>query len=599
MAAYRTVAEAIPGVAQHHPNNGFTFQDVNGVETRRNFAEIEELTARRAVALRELGLARGDRFGLIVVEPEDFVLTFLAGLRAGIVPVPLYPPLSLGNLDTYAARTAGILRAAGAKLLLASAQLQNVLWSLVARVPTMSRLVVVEELRRARPLHRGERAAWPEVVPEDVAFLQYTSGSTAEPKGVIVTHACLVANSAGIMGPGLETDPGCTIGVSWLPLYHDMGLIGFVIAPLLHAVSVVFIPTVRFLKRPSVWLETIHRHRGTISFAPPFAYGLAARRATEEQLSTWDLSCVSALGCGAEPIPPDTVRAFTELFSSRCKLPRHAVLSAYGMAEATLAISLKPLHEPLRTRLVDTTTFQETGLAVDVGPDQEASAPVLEHVSCGRPFPGHEVAILDEDGHPLPEDHEGEICVRGPSVTPGYFEDPATTARTFRDGWLHTGDLGYLRDGEVYVTGRLKDLIIINGRNIHPQSLEWLVSELPGVRKGNVVAFSRPGATSEEIVVALETREGDTRALAEAVRARVREAMSVTVTDVVCLEPGSLPKTSSGKLQRRRARQLYLAGTLGDEGSRLPGAASNKLTLARHVARSLWTRARHAARPGS
>ena len=230
-----------------------------------------------------------------------------------------------------------------------------------------------------------------------------------------------------------------------------------------------------------------------------------------------------------------------------------------------------------------------------VQPPASDDAPVLEHVCCGPAFPGHEVAAFDEDTR-LEDGREGELCVRGPSVTPGYFENPTATAASFRDGWLRTGDLGYLLDGEVVITGRLKDLIIVNGRNIHPQSIEWVAGEIDGVRKGNVVAFSRPGAHSEELIVALETRSSTPDQLAQLVKQAVQREMSLTISEVVCLTPGSLPKTSSGKLQRRKTRQQFMQGVLGSSGNRTMGSNADKVTLARHVASSLWSRAKASVR---
>jgi fatty-acyl-CoA synthase len=221
----------------------------------------------------------------------------------------------------------------------------------------------------------------------------------------------------------------------------------------------------------------------------------------------------------------------------------------------------------------------------------------FEHVSCGPTFEGHEVAAFDDHGHRLPEGQEGELRLRGPSVTPGYFNNPEGTAAAFQDGWLHTGDLGYLLDGEVYVTGRLKDLIILNGRNLHPQAIEWVAGEVEGVRQGNVVAFSRMGRDSEELIVVLETRADDPAEL-ERIKAdvarRVRQEVGVAPVDIVALQPGSLPKTSSGKLQRRKTRTQYLAGELGRDGTRTMGTSGDKLTVARHVAASMWTRAKAA-----
>ncbi len=587
---FRTVAQAIAEVGLHYPEHDFVFQDLKGAETQYTFVDLEKNTARRAAALQAYGMKKGDRVGLIVIEPEDFVLTFLACLRVGVVPVPLYPPLSFGNLDAYADRTAKVLTSSASRLLIASGKLQNVLWAMVDRVPSMEKLVAVEKLRDAKGT-----PAYPTIEPEDLAFLQYTSGSTADPKGVMVTHGSLVANSKGIITEGLCLDPERNDkGVSWLPLYHDMGLIGFVIAPICHAISVVFIPTLRFIKRPSVWLDTIHRHRGNASFAPNFAYALATRRVKDSDLEKWDLSCLKVLGCGAEPIQPETMRAFTDKFAEACNLPTTSIMPAYGMAEATLAITLKPSHEHMQTLVIDAEAFSENGI---VQPPTEGRA-FAEHVACGVPFQGHEVAVMDDAGNVLPDGHEGELCHRGPSVTPGYFQNPEATAQSYRDGWLHTGDLGFVKDGQVFVTGRIKDLIIVNGRNVHPQAVEWAVADCDGVRKGNVVAFSVPGSTGEELVAVVETKlsEEDHADLTDRVRKAIQRELSLTTSDIICLRPGTLPKTSSGKLQRRKTRTQYLSGELGGEGARTMGSGGSKRTLAKHIARSVWTRAKAAIR---
>ena len=588
MTVFHTVSQAVAEVGELCPHSGYVFQDMKGVEPRYSYREVESLTAARAAGMARLGLRKGDRVGLVVIEPEDFVLSFLAALRLGVIPVPLYPPLSFGALDAYADRTRRVLELSQARVIFASESLQNVLWHLVDKVATLERLVTVETLRAATG-----RPAFPTITPDDIAFLQYTSGSTADPKGVIVTHANLIANCTAIIRQGLRKEMGQGVAVSWLPLYHDMGLIGFVISTILHGKTSVFIPTMRFIKKPSVWMDAIHRHRGTVSFAPNFAYALITRKATDAELASWDLSCMEAFGCGAEPIQADTARQFIERFSGKARMRPQAFLPAYGMAEATLAISFKPLPDLVRFRPVDAATFQESGNAAAPIEGQ----PFLEHVSCGPCFKDHEVGAFDDQGNRLPDGQEGELWLRGASVTPGYYNNPDATAAAFSGPWLRTGDLGYLVDGEVYVTGRLKDLIILNGRNVHPQAVEWVAGEVEGVRQGNVVAFSRPGKESEELVVVLETRaqspEERERIKAE-VGKRVRSEIGVPPVDVVCLEPGSLPKTSSGKLQRRKTRSQYLSGELGAEGTRTMGASGDAVTVARHVARSIWTRAKAA-----
>lgn len=577
-----TVAEAIQRAPALYPDNGFTFQDMKGVSTFWSFGDIERETARRARALQDVGLGKGDRVGLVLIEPQDFVLTFLAATRVGVVPVPLYPPLSMGELDSYVDRLSGILETAGASWIVASERLQSVLWQVVDKVESVRSLTVVEKLTSKNA------PDYPTITPDDLCFLQYTSGSTSVPKGVMVTHAALVANVKGI-SEHFKLDPHHDTALAWLPLYHDMGLIGFVLSTMVWGFNSVLIPTLRFLKRPNTWLETIHETRATITFCPPFALPLAVRRAREEDLERWDLSSLHTVGVGAEPIHPEGCRAFTELFSTRCGLSENAVGPAYGMAEATLAISLKERGTPLRTRFVDADVFTETGRVVEPSGDDPN---VAEHVSCGIWFPAHEVRVVHpETGEVLGELQEGELCVAGPSVTPGYFQNEEATAGSFRDGWLHTGDLGYVADGEVYVTGRMKDLIILNGRNIHPQSIEWVVNELEGVRKGNVVAFSVPGDDTELVIVAIEVRpEADRDALPGAVREAVTSALGIPVEEVVLLDANLLPKTSSGKLQRRKTRQYYLSGVLGQTGSRQKGGSADKVTLARHVARSAWAR---------
>jgi len=376
-----------------------------------------------------------------------------------------------------------------------------------------------------------------------------------------VTHGSLRANTWAIMHDGLRVNRLIDRGVSWLPLHHDMGLIGFVLGPLFHQVPVTFIPPLSFAKNATIWLETIHNARGTISFAPNFAYALAARRAKPQQMSRWDLSCMRVFGCGAEPIHPGTMRAFVEKFSA-CGLKPAALLPCYGLAEATLAVSFTGLDEKLSTDSVGRDLYETAKRADAVPPPSGEANETLEFVSCGRAFPGHEVAAFDDDGQRLGDRQVGELWVRGPSVARGYYRDPESSRTTFAGGWLRTGDLGYLVDGNVHVTGRKKDLIIINGRNYDPQGIEWLADNVPEVRAGSTVAFSVPGAAGEALVVIAESRTPDSDALMEAIKQRINEQLQLVASDVVIAPPGALPKTSSGKIQRRKARQQYVDGAL-------------------------------------
>lgn len=581
-----TVVEALRR-AREFEGLGYTFLDGANKPTKFTYAALHEAAEDRARKLLGMGLSRGDRVAIVLPQPQDFVITFLGCLVAGLVPVPMFPPLSFGKLDAYADSAVSILQVAGASLIVTDKALASILWQVVPRVKTVRDLVTMDQFEGLKRLD----GALPEVGPEDLAFLQFTSGSTAAPKGVMVTHGSLVANCWAIATEGMELKSGEDVAISWLPLYHDMGLIGFVVTPLFAPVDVVFIPTLSFVKRPNVWMQTMSDFGGTVSFGPNFAFALAARRAGEKELASWDLSKIRSIGCGAEPINPQVVLEFVERFE-RCGMKSTAVMPAYGMAEATLAMSFADRTRELGVLLVDADRFRGDGV-VD-SPEDDSLA--LTFVSCGKPFAGHELGVIDPDGNLLGEDREGEIVFRGPSVTSGYWQNPEATRAVFRDGWLRTGDLGFLRDGEVYITGRCKDLIILNGRNHHPQTIEWAVADIDGVRKGNVVAFSRPGVESEELVVVAECRpEAISPELAERVKTAVADALSLRVQDVVLLRPGQLPKTSSGKLQRRKTREQYLRGDLGQEGVRTLGATGEKLVVARHLARSLLGRATHAA----
>ena len=566
---------------------GFTFLNGKGPgeDLFVSFHELRRESQKRAQALVALGLRRGDRLAMVVPDGPDFIPTFLGALWAGIVPVPLYPPLSLGKLDSFMEALVTILRVADPKAIAVDARLAKVLWSAIGKVPSITTVIQVDELGRAP---QSDRPAEP-VQGADVAFLQFTSGSTSAPKGVVVTHGSLAANCNAILHDGLRADPEKDKGVSWLPLYHDMGLIGLVLTPVVGRIGIVYIPTLSFIKNATLWLETIHKHKGTMSFAPNFAYALVTKRARPEQIARWDLSQMRVFGCGAEPINPETMRAFVKAFEPAGLRPE-SLLPCYGMAEATLAMSFIALDEPMRTDRIDAAVYSGEHKAK---PEQDGAA-FLETVCCGRTFPGHELSIQDERGRALPDRAVGEICFRGPSVTAGYFNDPAATAEALRDGWLRTGDLGYLANGEVYISGRLKDILIVNGRNYYPQRIEWLVDELAGVRKGSAVVFTRPGKSSEEIVVAAETRTDDREALAAAIRARVSEEFQLSVSDVALVGPGALPKTSSGKLQRRKTRDLYLTGLLGAASAR--DGSGSRLLVAKHLALSFVGRARHEAR---
>ncbi len=555
-----------------HTDRSVTFVRASGEERVVSYPDLWLEARRRAHALLAQGAKRGDRVALVLPEPDEFILTFVAALTAGVVAVPIYPPQTLAKMEAYGDTVRHVLAASGAEILITNDTLKPLIEQHLA-ADCGARVILEREIREAE----GFDGQAPEPVAlEDLAFLQFTSGSTSRPKGVMVTHKNLSVNSHSIMFDGLQSTPEDR-GVSWLPLYHDMGLIGFVIAPLYALVQVMFLPTMAFIRRPSLWLDAIHRFRGTITFAPNFAYALATRAVTEAQSKSWDLSCMRALGCGAEPIQADVLRGFMTRFEKHGLKPE-AILPSYGMAEATLAITFADVTARLRTDRVDVDSMR-AGKAV------RAPQGGMELVSCGRPFPGHEIAIMSRDGNQLGEREVGEVWLKGPSVTAGYFGNPEATEETFGGGWLRTGDLAYRADGDLFICGRAKDLIILNGKNYYPQDLERVVSKIDGVRDGQCVAFSRLDAGGAEIAVVVAESKKDTTGLADAVIAAVRGDLGLTVSEVVFIKRGTLPKTSSGKVRRRECRRRLEMGELELVEGGAPDSgdlAADKMVAERH-----------------
>jgi acyl-CoA synthetase (AMP-forming)/AMP-acid ligase II len=571
-----TLAQAIEEAGKADPTRGFRFISEDGVpghgegakdETSFSYTAIERASARYGGALQALGLKKGDRVALILPTNEDFVLCFFGAVRAGIVPVPIYPPLGIGQLQGYLDNTRHIVAKSGARALVTSAQIKRLLGTVQAACPSLEQVVAIEGIRESLEPLKAEK-----ITPDDVAFLQFTSGSTSRPKGVTLTHGNLMANIKCIMEDGLRVAPSDT-GVSWLPLYHDMGLIGFVLAPISHQISIVFLPPLLFLKRPIAWFQAMTRHKGTIAYAPNFAYALCVKRIRERELKDIDLSSWRVAGCGAEPIRPETLESFCESFA-KVGFDAKAMLPSYGMAESSLAISFTELGEGMKTTAVDGQTLWAESVAEPVAEDANGAVRI---VSCGSAFPLHDIKIFDPEDtqseRPLPDRRVGEIRIQGPSVMKGYWEDSERTRESFAGAYLRTGDLGFLDGGRLYICGRSKEVIIVNGRNYYPQDMEWEAAKVAGVRKGNVIAFGSRDPTGaerdrERVVIAFEVQDKNQLAgageIAKAVRKAVQDGMALTVDDVVPLAPGVLPKTSSGKLQRAKTRELYESGELAE-----------------------------------
>lgn len=536
---------------------GYIFIGLDREERYFSFEAMEQEAHRRGAHLQALGLHKGDRIAIVVAEPHEFVLTFLGAVVAGIVPVPVYPTASFRNVDGYVEILAHICATSGAHAIACMDANREVV-SRVADHPEVEMrhvLVVPEAFAGAAPALQPV-----EITPEDMLFLQFTSGSTSHPKGVKVSHRNLVANARAFLGPrGLDISESDKT-VSWLPLFHDMGLIGFVLGPLVCNLQCVLMPTEHFGRMPRLWLETIHKHRGTITYAPNFAYGLLTKRIRDRDLENLDLSCLRVAGCGAEPIRAKTLLDFATRLAP-CGFNPNAFVPSYGMAESTLAISFHQLGQPMIIDRVDAAAMKE-GHAT---PADATSETALELVSCGVAFPAHELAVVDDKDQPALERRVGEIIIRGPSVTSGYFENPEATASSWHDGWLRTGDLGYIADGNLYICGRCKDLIIIRGANYYAHDIEWEVGDLKGVRRGNVIAFSVLEDGLEQLVVAAEAARVDAAPLRESIPKRIQSEFSLTPDRVLIVPVGTLPKTSSGKAQRRKTLLMYQSGQLPEQ----------------------------------
>ncbi len=543
-----TITDAL--IAAGSSDRGIRAIEHDGRSLLLSYNTLLSESLRVAGALHARGLVPGDRVALVVPEVSEFIRAFFGITAAGLVPVPLCPPAQAGDLPTFARQSRHILVASRASAVVTSEDVAPLLD--VSGIDGLA-VLTIESLRG------GPAIAVPTRVPLNApALLQFTSGSTAAPKGVVLTHANLHANARAIAGPrGLDARP-TDIGVSWLPLYHDMGLIGMLLSAVYTCVDTVVMSPVLFLKRPTAWLEAISTYRGTVSFAPNFAYELCLRRVKPSQIDALDLSSWRLAGCGAEPIRPDTLRAFAERFA-RAGFRASSFVASYGLAEHSLAVAFG--RDGIHEDAVDAQQLVHHSIAV---PSANGSTRVVRLVGCGHALPGHELKIVDDEGRTLPERHLGSILARGPSVMQGYFEDPVATAVALRDGWLHTGDLGYLADGQLFVCGRTKDLIIRQGRKYHPPDLESAIADLPGVRSSGVVVFGISRIDEpDEVVAVLEARASiASDGVVEQARRRVRETAGLELDRVVVTPPGTIPRTTSGKVRRAETRDRYLAGTL-------------------------------------
>ncbi|MCU0242303.1 MAG: fatty acyl-AMP ligase, partial [Vicinamibacteria bacterium] len=557
-----TQAETLCDVLEHWarsaPERTHVFlRTEDGLEIPLSYAKLFRDAEAMAGALEEWGVGYEDTVALMLPTGQDFLRAFFGVLMTGAIPVPIYPPPRLDQIDTYIVRQANILKDAATRLLITAREIQPVACALQAHVPTLKDVTTAAELSHlGAPWRKQSHSS------SDTALIQYTSGSTGAPKGVALTHANLLANIRAI-GQAVAMSPS-DVGVSWLPLYHDMGLIGSWLACLYHGCPLVLFSPLAFLARPERWLRAIHEHRATLSAAPNFAYELCARKIADERLAGLDLSSWRAALNGAEAVHAQTLERFSERFRT-CGFRAAAFLPVYGLAENSVALCFPKTDRAWRVDRIARAAFEKDRRAVPAAEDEPHP---LDFVSVGTPLPGHTVRIVDDAGADLPERRVGRLLFRGPSTMRGYWRQPDTSAQAMSsDGFVDSGDLAYRADGEVFIAGRRKDLIIKAGRNLMPQEIEEAAGSVAGLRKGCLAAFGVPHEASgtERLVLVAETRIKD-RAERERMIAQAIEAVAARVglppDEVVLTSPGTVPKTSSGKVRRAEARERYLQDRL-------------------------------------
>jgi 1-acyl-sn-glycerol-3-phosphate acyltransferase len=521
-----------------------------------SYAELRAEAGQVAAGLADLGVAPGDAVAIMLPTGREFFRVFFGILLAGAVPVPIYPPARASEIEEHLRRQSGILGNCLAKLLVTDPEAQRLAGLLRDRVPTLHRCVTVSDCTRPEGFAPRLRRS------EDLALLQYTSGSTGSPKGVMLSHANLLANIRA-MGRAVAADSR-DVFVSWLPLYHDMGLIGAWLGSLYFAFPLVVMPPSAFLMRPSRWLRAVHRYRGTLTSAPNFAYELCAARVEEHDLVGLDLASLRLAFNGAEPVSPDTLARFTERFA-RYGLRPSAIAPVYGLAECAVGLAFPPLG---RGPLVDRIERRALALSGAASPARADDSDALRFAACGLPLPRHQIRVVDAGRRELPERVEGHIQFRGPSATAGYFRNADATRALFDGDWLDTGDLGYIASGEIYLTSRAKDVIIRGGQHVHPYELEEAAGNLAGIRKGCVAVFgvADPVSGTEKVVVLAETRATE-RERQEQLRLGLAELalklLGAPADEIVLAPPHTVLKTSSGKIRRAASRDAYERGLIG------------------------------------
>ncbi|TGB65120.1 acyl-CoA synthetase [Escherichia coli] len=544
-ADFPTLVDALDYAALS--NAGMNFYDRRSqLEDELEYHTLKVRAETGARRLLSLNLKKGDRVALIAETSSGFVEAFFACQYAGLVAVPLAIPMGVGQRDSWSTKLQGLLASCQPAAIITGDEWLPLVNAATHDNPELH--VLSHTWFKALP---EADVALQRPVLDDIAYLQYTSGSTRFPRGVIITHREVMANLRAISHDGIKLRPGDRC-VSWLPFYHDMGLVGFLLTPVATQLSVDYLRTQDFAMRPLQWLKLISKNRGTVSVAPPFGYELCQRRVNEKDLAELDLSCWRVAGIGAEPISAEQLHQFAECFR-QVNFDDKTFMPCYGLAENALAVSFSDEASGVVVNEVDRDILEYQGKAVTPGVETRA---VSTFVNCGKALPEHGIEIRNEAGIPVAERVVGHICISGPSLMSGYFGDQASQDEITATGWLDTGDLGYLLDGYLYVTGRIKDLIIIRGRNIWPQDIEYIAEQEPEIHSGDAIAFV---TAQEKIILQIQCRISDAERrtqLIHSLAARIQSEFGVTAA-IDLLPPHSIPRTSSGKPARAEAKKRY------------------------------------------
>ena len=552
LASFSCLSEALDYAAAGV--TGCNFYDAKGrLSAVVPYSELQQQARLAAQRLLSLDLKRGDHIALVADTHQDFIILFFACQYIGLVPFAMPIPLNLGSHAVYVQQLKGLLTSGRARVAIAHKEFISFLEEAAVDNEHLEWIGTPEQLADITP---SERSMEPSR-PEEPAYLQFTSGSTRSPQGVIITGKAVMSNLQGITRSGLRVHNGDRCA-SWLPFYHDMGLVGFVLGPIASQLSVDYLRTRDFAIRPLQWLRLISRNRCTIAFSPPFGYELCTRRIRSADLQQLDLGCWRIAGIGAEMLRSSTFKAFAQTMA-QTGFDSNAFLPCYGLAEASLAATFSELDRGLDVMSVDALTMAERGIAVRM---QSDSRKVNEIVNCGSALPEHEIRIVDNEGELLPDLRVGRVLVKGPSLMSGYLDDQEATDRVIlENGWLDTGDLGYMYRDNLYLTGRRKDIIIVNGRNIRAQDLEEIAEEMDEIRMGESSAFDIETDDEQQIVVlVVECRLTESTArqsLIKQLQRKVYEGFGIyCYVDLVA--PHTLPRTSSGKLSRVAARKGFI-----------------------------------------